>query len=81
MLATAHFALGRVPEAKQQWEKAIAADSKMENAISHANLGQELLKAGAFSDALPHLQRAYELDPQNLTFRMDYERASQKLKQ
>lgn len=80
MLATAYFALGRVLEAKQQWEKAIAADSKTDTAVSHANLGRELLKAGAFSDALPHLRRAYELDPQNVTFRMDYETARQKLR-
>jgi tetratricopeptide (TPR) repeat protein len=74
-LAMAYFALGRVMEAKQQWEKAIAADPKTDTAVAHANLGRELLKAGNVKDALPHLQRAYELDPQNVTFRMDYETA------
>jgi tetratricopeptide (TPR) repeat protein len=75
MLATAYFALKRIPEAKAQWEKAISMDSKLDTAIGNHNLGRELLKAGAFSDALPHLQRAYELDPQNMTYRMDYEQA------
>lgn len=80
MLATAYFGLGRASEAKQQWEQAIAADPKIDTALSHANVGRELMRAGALSDALPHLQRAYELDPQNVTFRMDYETASQKLR-
>jgi len=77
-LATAYFALRRVPEAKSQWEKAIAMDSKIDTAKSNANLGRELLKAGSFSDALPHLRRAYELDPQNMTYRTDYELAQRK---
>lgn len=80
MLSTAYFAQRRGQEGKQQWEKAIATDSKMDTAASHANLGRELLKAGASSDALPHLRRAYELDPQNVTYRMDYETASQTLR-
>jgi tetratricopeptide (TPR) repeat protein len=72
-LATAYFALGRVLEAKQQWEKAIASDQTADNAVGHSNLGQELLKARAVNDALPHLRRAYELDPENLTYRIEYE--------
>jgi tetratricopeptide (TPR) repeat protein len=79
-LATAYFALGRVSDARLQWEKAIATDPAIDNAVGHANLGQELMKAGAFSDALRHLQRAYELDPQNLTYRMDYQMVAEKLR-
>jgi tetratricopeptide (TPR) repeat protein len=78
ILATAYFALKRVPEAKAQWEKAIAMDSKLDTAIGNHNLGRQLLEAGAFSYALPHLQRAYELDPQNMTYRTDYELAQAK---
>lgn len=77
-LATAYFALKRVPEAKSQWEKAIAMESKLDTAKSNANLGRELLKAGRFSDALPHFRRAYELDPQNMTYRTDYELAQRR---
>lgn len=78
-LATAYFTQGRAAEGKQQWEKAMATDSTTDNPVGHWNLGQELLNAGAVNDAFPHLQRAYELDPQNLTYRMDYERAREKL--
>jgi len=77
-LAIAYFALKRVPEAKSQWEKAIAMEPKFDTARGNANLGRELLKAGAASDALPHLRRAYELDPQNMTYRSDYELAQRK---
>jgi tetratricopeptide (TPR) repeat protein len=73
VLAEAYFALTRTGDAKVTWEKAIAADPTVDNAVAHANLGARLFKAGALREALPHLQRAYELDPQNVTYRMDYE--------
>jgi tetratricopeptide (TPR) repeat protein len=77
-LAISYFALKRVPEAKSQWEKAIAMEPKIDTARGNANLARELLKAVRFSDALPHLRRAYELDPQNVTYRADYELAQRK---
>lgn len=80
-LASAYFALGSVVSGKQQWERAIASDSQIDNAVSHSNLGEELVKAGAFDDAFPHLRKAYELDPQNTTFRMEYDAVRQRLGQ
>jgi len=74
-LAMAYFGQSRVSDAKRQWEKAIETDPSADSAVGHANLGQELLEVGASKDALPHLRRAYELDPQNLTYRLDYELA------
>ena len=79
LLATAYFNLARTAEAKNQWEKAIADNAKLDNAVNQANLGQQLLKANVPRDALPHLRRAYELDPQNTTYRMDYERTREAL--
>ncbi len=78
ILATAYIALNRVPDAKKQWEDAIASDTKLDNAVSNANLGRELMKAGDFSGAVTHLRRAYELDPQNKTCRMDYQLAQKR---
>lgn len=78
-LASAYFALGRVVSGKQQWEKAIASGPEFDNAVNHSNLGEELLRSGALDDAFPHLRRAYELDPQNVTFRMEYDAARQRL--
>jgi tetratricopeptide (TPR) repeat protein len=80
-LASAYFALGSVASGKQQWERAVASDPQLDNAVSHSNLGEELAKAGAFDDAFPHLRKAYELDPQNTTFRMEYDAARQRLGQ
>jgi len=77
-LAMAYFAVGRVPSGKEQWEKAIASNSQIDNAVSHANLGEQLVIANAFDDALPHFRRAYELDPQNTTFRKEYEAVRQR---
>jgi len=76
-LASAYFALARTADGRREWEKAITSDPAVDNAVSHAHLGEELLTRGAPSDALPHLQRAYELDPQNVTFRMEYDSTRQ----
>ena len=78
-LASAYFALGKVASGKEQWEKAISSDAQLDNAVSHFSLGDELVKASAFDDALPHLQRAYELDPQNTTYRTEYDAVRQRL--
>jgi tetratricopeptide (TPR) repeat protein len=78
-LATAYFRLGRIANGKEQWEKAMVSDSVIDNAVGHANLGEELFKAGAFDDALPHFRRAYALDPHNTTFLMDYDAVRQRL--
>jgi tetratricopeptide (TPR) repeat protein len=79
ILAEAYFCLGRVQDGKDQSEKAIASDSTFDTAKAHARLGQRLLKSGSLADAVQHLRRAYELDPQNMTYRIDYEAAKQAL--
>jgi len=72
-LAIAYFAIGRTFGAKEQWERAMASDSRADIAVGQHNLGEELVNGHAFADALPHLRRACELDPKNTTFRMDYD--------
>lgn len=78
-LANAYFGLGRIQDGQKQWEQAIAEDPKLDTALSHSNLGQALLKAGDLQDAFPQFRRAYELDPRNLTFQLDYENLKGKL--
>ncbi len=73
MLAEAYFALNRIGDGKQEWERAIREYPAGDNAIGHHNLGEMLLKGDAPREALPHLRRAYELDAQNVTYRMDYQ--------
>lgn len=77
ILADVYLDLNKFAEATKQWDQALAADPTLDNAIAHANFGERLLGYGRSSEALPHLKRAYELDPQNMTYRVDYERASQ----
>jgi tetratricopeptide (TPR) repeat protein len=75
ILADALVELGRIEDADTEWRKALAAEPKLDNAIARSSFGQHLLAAGATEKALPHLRRAYELDPQNVTYRIDLERA------
>lgn len=77
ILADVYLDLNKFAEATKQWDQALSADPSLDNAIAHGNFGQRLLGYGRSSEALPHLKRAYELNPQNMTYRVDYERASQ----
>jgi tetratricopeptide (TPR) repeat protein len=80
MLAWAYFASGRSEDGKREWESALLADPKMNTAQANFQLGQQLLKTNLAAEALPHFQRAYELDPQNTTFRLQYENSRNALK-
>ena len=57
----------------------MAADADLDNPVGNASLGEELVRAGDLAGALSHLQRAYELDPQNTTYRMDFDAIRQRL--
>ncbi len=75
VLAEAYFDLGNIDAGKAEWETAIKFNPKFDNAVAHHRLGSALLKAQRTADARPHLRKAYELDPQNMTYRTDYESA------
>jgi len=77
ILSDAYLDTGRTSDAVRQFDKAISMDSSFDTAVAHGNLGQRLLRVKALPEALPHLQRAYELDPQNMTFMMDYQTAKE----
>ena len=79
MLAEAYLELDRVQAAIKQWDMGALSDPKLDNADANAEFGERLLSAGSLRDALPHLQKAYELDPQNTTYRIDYEVTRQTL--
>jgi tetratricopeptide (TPR) repeat protein len=70
--AEALIANGAIVKGRNIWESTLA-DPSRDTAQAHAALARALLKAGDSEHALPHLRRAYELDPQNVTYRTDYE--------
>ena len=60
-LGLALVSLGRVQEAKEQYEQALQINPK--NAEVHNNLGNALSKAGRFQDAIQHYELALQLEP------------------
>jgi len=78
ILAEAYYDVSRVSEAKEQWDTALRLDAKLNNPVYQYQVGYALLEAHRSGDALSHLQVAYEMDPQNRTYRIDYEKAQSK---
>jgi tetratricopeptide (TPR) repeat protein len=74
-LGFADCTLGRASECNSRVEAAFRADGKLNTGKSQHNLAEALIKAHDSSAALEHFRRAYVLDPQNTTYRMDYESA------
>jgi tetratricopeptide (TPR) repeat protein len=75
MLGKAYCAVGRISDCKREEEEAFHLESKLINGTSEHALGLALLGKDN-TGAIDHFQRAYELDPQNVTYRMDYEQVS-----
>jgi Tfp pilus assembly protein PilF len=61
---------GKLDEAAQQYEIALAANPKYSSA--HYNLGQLLLDQSKIDMAAPHLEAAIRLEPNNGDFHSDY---------
>ena len=72
VLAHALIDTGSTEGGRALWESVFAEES-FNTAQAHAAIARALLKTGDRVHALPHLRRAYELDPLNLTYRIDYE--------
>jgi tetratricopeptide (TPR) repeat protein len=78
ILAYAYLGSGRVREAINQWGIALSHDSKFDTARAHYVFARRLVSSGNEKEAAVHFRRAYELDPQNLTYQIDYENTRQK---
>jgi tetratricopeptide (TPR) repeat protein len=77
VLADAYFAAGRTDRYKQIWQQ-LFATSEFDTAKAHGNFAANLLKKNDAAAAIPHFRRAYELDPENLTYRRRYDQARNK---
>jgi tetratricopeptide (TPR) repeat protein len=78
-LGRAYCTVGKPTECKIRVETGLRAGGKLNNAISQHNLALALLKNQDLRGALEHFQEAYERDPQNMTYRMDFETTKQRL--
>jgi len=74
-LGMAFCTVGNAPECKALVEDVIRSDSKFNNPTSNYNLAKALMKAHDPVGAAGHFRQAYELDPENMTYRMDFEDA------
>jgi len=77
-LGFAYCTLGRAADCERYVEAAFRANGKLNNAHAHHNLAEALLKAHDQVGAVEHFRQAYELDPENVTYRMDYESMRQR---
>ncbi len=71
-LAQAYLDNGATEKGRELWES-VFTEKSFNTAQAHAAIARALLKVGDHEHALPHLRRAYELDPLNTTFRIDYD--------
>jgi tetratricopeptide (TPR) repeat protein len=72
MLALAYFDLGRRDEGLAQLDK-FFEDPKFNTAQAHFTFAEALKKARLNQEAEEHYRKAYEMDPENTTYRYEYE--------
>jgi tetratricopeptide (TPR) repeat protein len=75
-LATAYFTLGRPIEGEAEFQK-VFEEPKWNTAQVHRLYAQLLQQAGWLQKAKRECSRAYEMDPENLTFKYEYEKLRQ----
>lgn len=72
VLGLAYLELEEKEEGTTELEKSFA-DSELDIARSHFIVAEAFKKAGLYQRAVDHYRRAYEMDPENTTFRYEYE--------
>lgn len=74
-LGMAYCTVGKAEQCSNYVESAFRVGGKLNRAESHHKLAVALWEARDSRGALKHFQAAYELDPINTTYRLDYEAA------
>lgn len=75
MLGFSYCDLGQYQTCKTEAETGLAEDPKLNTATLNHTFGRAMLKGHEPAAALAHFRTAYEMDPANITYRMDYEEA------
>lgn len=79
-LGFAYCTVDRPIDCKHFVEAGFRLGSKLDNPVSEHHLAEALLESGDPDGAREHFQQAYEREPQNLTFRMDYEASKRSIR-
>ena len=74
-LGMAYCTVGKADQCSNYVESAFRVGEKLNRAESHHKVAEALSEAHDSRGALKHFQAAYELDPINTTYRLDYEAA------
>ena len=77
LLGNAYCTKVRISECRELSERAFKMEPKLDRSKTHYSLAQALEKGHDLTGARKHFQRAYELEPLNVTYRTDYEASRQ----
>jgi tetratricopeptide (TPR) repeat protein len=73
LLGVSYCTVGRIPDCKAWSRTAMSREPKLDTARNHHILGEALKKGGDTTGAAEEFEQAYQRDPQNTTYRIDYE--------
>ncbi len=76
LLGVSYCSADRIPECKRQSRAAMSSSPKLDTGRNHHVLGESLKKSGDAKGAAEEFEQAYQRDPQNTTYRIDYEASS-----
>ena len=74
-LGMAYCEKKRLTECEEQMTVVLQSNDKWNNAVTQNGYAKALVENNDSADAIEHFARAYELEPQNATYRADYEAA------
>jgi tetratricopeptide (TPR) repeat protein len=78
ILGMAYCSVGTAIECRSDVESAFRLGPKLDRAPAHHKLAESLSALHNSPGAMKHFQHAYELDPMNVTYRMDFEAAKER---
>jgi hypothetical protein len=78
LLGVSYCSVDRISDCKRQSQAVMSSSKKLDTGKNHHLLGESLKKSGDATGAAEEFEQAYQREPQNTTYRMDYEAARAK---